>query len=646
MDEDTQDSSINLDGLFTDPDGDPITYYNALGSEHLAVVMDPSHTVTITPDTDWSGTEEILLQAADDENCPTEVSCSVTVNPVNDAPIKLGSLPAVTLLEGQTKDAFNLYEYFDDIDNLDLTFTSTGQDQITVDIKTNGLVRMTAPTGLIGGEEFSELITFKATDSGSLSIEDNSLVTVTDVNQPPVQDLALSNIEIPEDGSDATIKLTDHFSDPDDALQFEITNNLHVDVKIGTDSVVTLTPEADWNGEEQLFVTATDGTNPVLHDDFYVTVTPVNDAPILTGAVFEDVEFDEDDDFTTTATVDKLFDDIDGDNLLYSLDGGDDNLEISLNQDLTVSFEPVRNWFGQMTYKIKATDSEVTVEYEADVEVFSVNDPVVVDSYAPLATAIDIRENDEVIFSIQASDEDGISPNYIWTVNEEAVSTDGNTYTFYSDYTSAGTYVIKVKATDGESDQTVSWSLKVRDMNRDPAITIMSPSQGDEFELEDTISFEAEATDPDGDDITVKWTYNNKPLGNDLTFDKTLVAGEHTIRVVATDGKGGQAEDSITINVKGKETTTGGTTGTTLGGAVLGGLLILVAIIIVVVVAIVAVKMRKPKEPAPPEFPPPPPPTDALAPIPPPPGSEYQGYDQPPPSEPGYGYEPPPPPPY
>ena len=78
MDEDTQDSSLDLDTFFTDPEGDTIDYFFVQGSEHIAAVMDAQHVVTLTPHADWSGTEDITLQAADIPNCPVDLKVPVS----------------------------------------------------------------------------------------------------------------------------------------------------------------------------------------------------------------------------------------------------------------------------------------------------------------------------------------------------------------------------------------------------------------------------------------------------------------------------------------------------------------------------------------------------------------------------------------
>lgn len=649
MDEDTTDKSIDMDDYFTDPESDPITYWFVQGSDHIAASFDAQHVVTITPEAEWSGTETITLQAADAANCPAEVECQVTVNNVNDEPVKLGSLPNINLLEGQTKDAYNLYDYFDDIDDLDLTFTATGQDQVTVTVKASGLVVLTAPTGWSG----EELITFKAEDAGGLFVEDDSLVTVQDVNHAPTQDLKVPNVIMDEDMVDTSIDLDDHFSDFDgDMLQFTISGNMQIAASVGTDNVITLTPQANWNGEEQLTITVTDGTNTPLTDSFYVTVEAVNDPPELTGAIFEDVEIDEDDDHTTTIGVNVLFTDMDGDNLLYTLEGGDERMEIILNQDLTVSFEPSANWYGSMDYTVKATDGQVTVDYTATVIVASVNDPVLIDSQSPTTTGIDIRETDSIDFSIMASDADGVEPNYIWTVDSEVVSTDGPYYTFDTDHADAGTHSISVKATDGETEKVVTWTVRVKDLNRKPTVTITSPTEGAEFKEGDIISFAATAEDPDDDTLTFKWTLDSRKVGDQLEFTEKATPGEHTIKITVTDSKGGQAEAVVNIKVKADQKNTGGigAEGSILSTAMIGA--IIAVIIIIVVITLVAMKMRKPKDPAPTEQAadgPPPPPPDMYS-------TDYdqggydqggydQGYDQGGYYNPSQQYEPPPPPP-
>ena len=71
---------------------------------------------------------------------------------------------------------------------------------------------------------------------------------------------------------------------------------------------MSVTPDADFNGDLTVTVIASDG-QASGSDSFTLTVTPVNDAPELVG--FEDQEIDEDTQlvFTITAT------DVDGDDL-------------------------------------------------------------------------------------------------------------------------------------------------------------------------------------------------------------------------------------------------------------------------------------------------------------------------------------------
>jgi len=614
MNEDEPDTSIDLDDYFTDPEGADLPW-DFEGADKLNFTVGAGNTVTITPEAEWSGQEHIVLWANDKYNMPLWTEFDVTVNNVNDAP-ELGdpTLPDVSLTEAQTKEVFKLAEYFTDIDDTVLTFSFSGQDQVTV-VVDGEWIKMTAPDGI--QTSFTETVTFKAQDAAGLFVTDEVLISVSDVNHAPTQDQQFSTIEMDEDGT-TNFDLDDYFSDPDpyDTLVYGVTGNLNVDVDTDAENVVTLTPIADWHGEEELTVTADDSVNTPIQATVSVVVDPVNDLPELTGTAFEEVVFEEDDDQTTLQAVSSLFTDRDGDTLVYSLAGSDDDVEIILNQDLTVSFEPERNWYGFKEYIIKAKDGEGFAQYNASVEVTSVNDPIVIDSYTPLAPNIDIRENDDVAFMVVASDPDGDAPTFIWTLNSEELTGLEDKYTFETDYASSGTYIIKVKVTDGESEETISWTLKVKDQNRAPEVSIITPAEGDEYDKKEMISFKAEATDADDDDLTVKWYVDGKAFDTDFEFTNTLLPGEHTIKVVVNDGKGGTAEDSVNLNVKGKTVTP-----TTPASSGPSGLLIaaIVGVVIaVLVITLVVLKMRGKKGPETPE--------DGQTPPPPPPPGYDQGY--------------------
>jgi PKD repeat protein len=88
FDEDTADTSIDLNNVFDDMDlpyGDELTYsYDGNTNIQISIV---NGLVTLTPTSEWFGTESITFTATDDEMMFASDVVTITVDPVNDPPI-------------------------------------------------------------------------------------------------------------------------------------------------------------------------------------------------------------------------------------------------------------------------------------------------------------------------------------------------------------------------------------------------------------------------------------------------------------------------------------------------------------------------------------------------------------------------------
>ena len=614
MNEDTTDTSIHMGSMFTDPEGDPITL-KARGSTHINATLDGSNVVTLQPWVNWSGAETITLIAMDAYNIPVQIPVLVTVTAVNDPPIRIKNIAPVTMLEGSTKkDLFNIVSYFSDIDDATLTYTAGGSTNVTATIKPSGLVTLVAPVGFNG----KDTITFTATDAGGLKATADCVVTVTDVNFPPTKIKAMPDVTMNEDSTSSAIKLSDYFGDVDTpALTYTFSGNDFIDTSVAADTTLTLAPKADWNGIETITISVSDTVNKEVTDDFIVTVTAVNDAPVLTGAGFEDIKVAEDTDYTTTQKVDTLFKDVDS-TLTYSIEGGDAMLTITLNDDLTVLFHPAANWFGSEKYTIKATDGQYTTIYNATVTYDAVNDAPVIESYSPQTLSQNINEGQTVDFNVVASDVDTTDVLvYTWTSNGKDVGSNSGSYSFVTDFNSTGTYTIKVVVTDGKLEASKTWTIKVKNVNRVPTVSITAPLPTDTFRSDKSITFTALGDDLDGDTLTYSWSMDGMSMGPTSSVTYKVPAGTHVIKVTALDGKGGTATAQMTITVKNMEKKTVGTSGV---GTMLP-ILLIVVVVVVIIVLVVALKMKGKKKAA--EAPQ----TESVAQLPPPPPQFAQGSD-------------------
>ena len=113
------------------------------------------------------------------------------------------------------------------------------------------------------------------------------------------------------------------------------------------------------------------------------------------------------------------------------------------------------------------------------------------------------------------------------------------------------TYTLKATAKNSEGEDTASLTLKWG-CNSNPVINDITISSAT-IEINKTYDVTANATDPDGDSLTYKWTVSGGAINNDaanpMKWTTPNAAGDYTIQVKVTDGKGGEATKSKTVSV-------------------------------------------------------------------------------------------------
>ena len=200
---------------------------------------------------------------------------------------------------------------------------------------------------------------------------------------------------IDEDGS---LTLTLSASDVDgDELTFTASNG-NADISIDGD-VLTITPEANYNGEAEVTVQADDGEYTST-TTFILTVNPVNDTPVLSDLA--DGTVAEDTDFVITLSAD----DIDGDDLTYFAQVGG-NGSVAVNGS-TLTVTPATDYNGDIEVTVTVTDDQASDSGSFTLAVTSVNDAPVVDSITDQTVA----EDTSLTLTLTASDVDGDALRY------------------------------------------------------------------------------------------------------------------------------------------------------------------------------------------------------------------------------------------
>lgn len=227
-------------------------------------------------------------------------------------------------------------------------------------------------------------------------------------------------------------------------------------------------------------------------------------------------------------------------NYSYKLNG------VEVSSDSLYTFSPDYSSAGNYGLNLKVWNniSKDLVNYDWEITVLEVDRPIVVNSIQPNGGGgLEINENEALNFSIDAYDPDGTSLDYTYKLDGEIVS-QTNSYTYQSDYQSAGQHNITLLVKDqfgSKSSLNYSWNVNVLEVDRPIVINSVLPTNGGSlsiFEYE-TISFSVDAYDPDGNDLIYSWTLDGAFLSNQNTFTYNTngsSAGNHDVVVIISDG--------------------------------------------------------------------------------------------------------------
>ncbi len=262
----------SLSGAFADADDTSLTYGTASLSAGITSLVS-NDSLYLNSGLDFNGTVNVRVYASDGVSTVSD-TFSVTVTPVNDAPVRARVMADQTLLQDFGKIfGDRLSAVFSDIDNGSLTYTVTTLNAGVNGVISNDTLYLLSTTGFTGAS------TLRVTaGDGEFTAADTFVVNVNSSNTPPQILAALRDTTFAEDfGKVLVYKLGSTFTDADPLTFAAAALNAGLTVSVSNDSLY-LTSQTNFNGTVSVRVTATDGAFTVP-DTFIVTVSPVNDAP-------------------------------------------------------------------------------------------------------------------------------------------------------------------------------------------------------------------------------------------------------------------------------------------------------------------------------------------------------------------------------
>ncbi len=276
---------VNVGSNDTDPDAGAVlgvTAATVRGGSAIGSVSFSGGSLTFTPAQDFNGTA-IIDYTISDGSLASNSAATVTVNPVNDAPVNGTTIAPQTVAED------NLWVFtvpagsFSDVDRDTLTLSATlaTGDPLPKWLTFTGSTFVGQPP-----QDFNGTLNLKVTASdGSLTTFQTFTLDVTAVNDAPVVSTVILGQSVAEDNVWTFVLPTSAFTDVDG-------DTLTLTATLGDGSPLPswLTfngttfsgqPPQDFNGSLSLKVSAADPSSASAAQTFTLTVNPVNDAPVL-----------------------------------------------------------------------------------------------------------------------------------------------------------------------------------------------------------------------------------------------------------------------------------------------------------------------------------------------------------------------------
>jgi hypothetical protein len=389
-----------------------------------------------------------------------------------------------------------------------------------------------------------------------------STAVLTIENCEPVFSGPIVGLSILEDTYDDTIDLTTYFDDKNnDTLTYSVNGNLtSLNFNdFSSTGLVNITPDADYVGVNDINFTASDASGIAFSGDVTITVTPVNDEPVLSAigdkSATQGTEFT----YQVTAT------DVDAEDILeYKLTplNGTPLPTLTINQSgyidsWTADIADVGEVYGiNVEICDDSGDLNNCTNETFNILVNNAND-------APTLATVSLQpfdEDSELQFDLYGADNDlntaaGDTLTYACNLTGLTIEKINNTQanvTWTPVASDVGEYTINCTITDvaGASGYNV-FDLTVNEVNDTP---IIQPMQSQQIPALELFTLQVVAADEESDDITYSI---EEGKGIDMAIDTTGAltwtpvdseVGTHTVTIGASDGHS-MDKENVTINV-------------------------------------------------------------------------------------------------
>ncbi|EMP4114260.1 tandem-95 repeat protein [Vibrio parahaemolyticus] len=540
-----EDTAVTIDVLVNDSDveGDVLSIQSASVPSEQGSVDIVDGKLVFTPAENFNG-EATITYIVTDGDLTDEAKVTVTVNPVNDAPII-----KVDAVESITEDAVNTDTV---VATLTVRDTDTPEDQLTVSLENNSNgyfvlvgdeVKLTqAGVDAVNNDELNLkglTISASVSDGVNPTASDSDSLIVNRVNDAPTIKVdaveSITEDAVSTDTVVATLTVRDTDT-PEDQLTVSLENNSNgYFVLVGNEVKLTQAGVDAVNNDElnlkdlTISASVSDGVNPTASDSDSLIVNRVSDAPTIKVDAVESITEDAVSTDTVVATL-----------TVRDTDTSEDQLTVSLENNSN-------GYFVLVGDEVKLTQA-----------------------------GVDAVNNDELNLkdlTISASVSDGVNPTasdsdslIVNRVNdaptvENAIADQELSEDF-------ATYTIDLNDAFKDSDSALNFSVSGNSnvlVSIENGIATISPTA--DWNGSETLTFTA--TDPSGESISQRMDFTVAPVADIVADKATVVEDTSTVikvlgndtfegdgKVVSLDTNNGPANGTVSVNPDGSVTYT------------------------------------------------------------------------------------------
>ncbi len=529
--------------LVNDVDVDSDTLIATLISDaaHGALDLQSDGSFTYTHDGGETAYDHFIYRVSDGVTWGNTATVHIDIDNVNDAPV---AQPDVATTSEDTLVIVDVLANDMDVDGDRLFVVAVTQPNHGATTNYGGAVAYMPAPDFNGEDAFSYTVSDGwLTDTARVSI------TITPVNDPPV---AMDDAATTAEDAPIVIDVLANDTDVDgDALSVMAVIQPAHGVVIHSRELLTYTPTADFHGQDTFLYIASDdhgGTDLAM---VVVTVTPVNDPPIVADIPDQSISAGES---FATIVLDEYVSDVDNAEAELSWSfGGNVELSVTIADRVATITPPDADWVGRETLVFTATDPGGLAA--SDAATFTVR----VGNHAPIAVADTYQTPEDTPLVIAApgvlandEDEDDDALTAILEQSpahgELQLSADGGfVYMPAADFYGADAF--SYRADDGNlTSDIVEVTLTVTPVNDSPTISAIADQSLLEGTATPPIPFTIGDIDTPLEDLTLSAATSDTTLAPPEAFSFGGSGAARTVSIVPTPGLTGTARITITVD--------------------------------------------------------------------------------------------------